>query len=798
MDRIHPLKMESSVSGGTQTDNYPTALNNNEDYIDVRGIVFQNDTSNTETVYINRDVSDNINIYTSAGVITTTNGIQRLEINNAGAFDLDAIGFDLTSTGGNINIETISDASITISATSSTTSNLSLFAGLYLSLNSEEGTYIKYNGTTVFTINANATLNSTGIVDLKRNGTSFLVAGSDGLVTLSSIVGGVSPSGNLALTSLNTMTLSSNAFTLASTKDIDISATDTIFLVSNHTSGTSIKLETTQANADILIKSLHEVSIDTVALDIDATGIVSLNSSYAPATVKNAIIIESTGVLGDLTLQTTNSGALNIKTTGITEEGVILISSTAYHTSKAVDGIKLLTNQNQSHIVLNTTGISSFIKLQANGTTGRVECQATEYVKLYNAVTRYISVNTTGIDIISDLDIDIITSSDGNINLTAPGDTTGDITLTSGGILLLDGSYDTIIDGADNVYIKNAGTTKIEIDSGGIKVTDTFSVSDTTKTNLEYISTLTNSKGLSLCVKHNTNQNMVDGFGSGLYFSIEDSANVNNNIATIFAIRSGADNSGALKFETYNNANPGTRLYIDKEGKIATGGETSPDTDPGGLCLYHGSNDGKALTFKNSDVNHGMTTIAETDTYCLIKKYITTSGGVNISGITSSEVGLFLIGYGTTGVTTNISSSKAGIMVVASKKSGTSSGAFLSTENVVGWRNHANTIMILKGDGELYNDYATSMTTFDDYNDIDLARNTQLALSGIEREKLNKQTIKQLSDLGIINKEGFGSMQQINAITLGAITQLGNVIKIMAKELGWSKNKLMKVLKTYE
>ncbi len=60
MDRICPLKIEDSGSGGTETDLFPTSLNPNEDYVEMRGGVFQNDTSNDEIVYIKRDSSDNI------------------------------------------------------------------------------------------------------------------------------------------------------------------------------------------------------------------------------------------------------------------------------------------------------------------------------------------------------------------------------------------------------------------------------------------------------------------------------------------------------------------------------------------------------------------------------------------------------------------------------------------------------------------------------------------------------------------------------------------------------------------
>lgn len=71
-DRVRPLKIESPSSGGTETDEEPNSANPNEDYPDVRGVVFQygeqdeegNEVEGTytddELVYIERDVNGNL------------------------------------------------------------------------------------------------------------------------------------------------------------------------------------------------------------------------------------------------------------------------------------------------------------------------------------------------------------------------------------------------------------------------------------------------------------------------------------------------------------------------------------------------------------------------------------------------------------------------------------------------------------------------------------------------------------------------------------------------------------------
>lgn len=60
LDRIRPLKIESPDSGGTQEDAFPTDADHNEDYIDMRGIVFQDDSSDDELVGCSRDTSGNL------------------------------------------------------------------------------------------------------------------------------------------------------------------------------------------------------------------------------------------------------------------------------------------------------------------------------------------------------------------------------------------------------------------------------------------------------------------------------------------------------------------------------------------------------------------------------------------------------------------------------------------------------------------------------------------------------------------------------------------------------------------
>lgn len=60
VDRIQPLKIEDSATGGVEVDPYPTATDRNEDYLDARGVAYQNATSNDDLVRTERDSSNNL------------------------------------------------------------------------------------------------------------------------------------------------------------------------------------------------------------------------------------------------------------------------------------------------------------------------------------------------------------------------------------------------------------------------------------------------------------------------------------------------------------------------------------------------------------------------------------------------------------------------------------------------------------------------------------------------------------------------------------------------------------------
>jgi len=176
-----------------------------------------------------------------------------------------------------------------------------------------------------------------------------------------------------------------------------------------------------------------------------------------------------------------------------------------------------------------------------------------------------------------------------------------------------------------------------------------------------------------------------------------------------------------LRFKT-NNVN---EVHIGKgtAGAVATGGELAPDVGAGGICVDQNALDTFAMTLKSSDVAHGITDNAETDTYATFGKQDADNGGVFIQGVTENDSPIVMRGFYVTDNTYKTAQGNGAIRVEVGKKNGTGLAVAGADANVFSVRKSIggnNTVFIVDEDGDIY--YDGSAASYDTYDDALLVR----------------------------------------------------------------------------
>jgi hypothetical protein len=159
-------------------------------------------------------------------------------------------------------------------------------------------------------------------------------------------------------------------------------------------------------------------------------------------------------------------------------------------------------------------------------------------------------------------------------------------------------------DKSNQMVFGNASVTEFKFDRNASatllvpQITSSFSGGNSTFN--RGTTALTNESASALEIKHTTSADMVDGFGARQLFTIRDSANVDNTIARLGSIRSGADNSGRFVFETANAGTTTEKMTILPNGNVGIG-TASPARL---LSLVTSSNDdGIQIRRNSSDTN---------------------------------------------------------------------------------------------------------------------------------------------------------------------------------------------------
>jgi hypothetical protein len=300
---------------------------------------------------------------------------------------------------------------------------------------------------------------------------------------------------------------------------------------------------------------------------------------------------------------------------------------------------------------------------------------------------------------------------------------------------------------------------------------------------------------------------------------------------TTFVIQSDDQYDGILNFTNTTGTVVGAQLYWDESAadlsisnKIAgansdilliTGGsevmrlkgdggvyigDTANADMTVGLTINQGANDNEILALKSSDVGHGMTTQAETDTYGTIKKAHPTQAGVILSGFGEVTNGVVLQGYATTDNTTHTAAGRGIIELRTGLKSGTNYGASGANANLLIVRDEGAgaTQFIVDAEGDLFANAGTSttaVTVYDEEDDIGLSRAFDIARArhgagGLIVDEWDKYATRNEADLvrhGILGDTlangGLVNVTRLQQLHNGAIWQLNTKHMSLVEEV---------------
>lgn len=201
-----------------------------------------------------------------------------------------------------------------------------------------------------------------------------------------------------------------------------------------------------------------------------------------------------------------------------------------------------------------------------------------------------------------------------------------------------------------------------------------------------------------------------------------------------------------------------------------------------GLTINQGANDDDLFALKSTDVAHGMTTLAETDTFVGIRKLTAASGGLLLSSYDGTQsIAMQLNSYAGAASGIRSTSGVAAIVLNGALKSGTGATSLGGDKNILTVRDNGTGRFFLDTDGDSHQDVGTAWTNFDDHEDANLL--TALSVHVSRPDDPIKKNFRQflrghrrkLEALGLVqfNRNGhhFVNMSRLTMLLVGAVRQ---------------------------
>jgi len=205
--------------------------------------------------------------------------------------------------------------------------------------------------------------------------------------------------------------------------------------------------------------------------------------------------------------------------------------------------------------------------------------------------------------------------------------------------------------------------------------------------------------------------------------------------------------AGALTLNPTTNVLANAGLFI-----IGDGTTTSNANMTLGLIVDQRANDDGLIDGKSSDVAHGITSFAETNSFVTISKGDGNEGGLMLRGFSEGVAGAYIQSLYTTDNTTKTTSATGAIEFWSRKKSGTTVGAPGADANLAVFKANGTARFILDAEGSGHAD--VEWTTYDVENDFAAVNDIEAAF-GVGGFVTRAYDRDGLADLGIFSREGW-------------------------------------------
>mgnify|MGYP003627853982 CR=1 FL=1 len=219
-------------------------------------------------------------------------------------------------------------------------------------------------------------------------------------------------------------------------------------------------------------------------------------------------------------------------------------------------------------------------------------------------------------------------------------------------------------------------------------------------------------------------------------------------------------NEGSADIDFRVETNGATHALFIDGGANKIGINESAHNATRGLAINQAADDEAILLFYSSDVAHGITDIAETDTFGGIHKKSGTAGGIIIKGTSEGAIASTLQGIVTTANTTKGTGGDAPVQLDANLKSGTGVAAVGSNGNLLIVTNAGNAKFIVDAEGDIHYD-GSDAGAYDTYDDAQLVRAFDLSHGkGVIDSKFDKfvsYNHEKLAEMKLVGREDDGT-----------------------------------------